>query len=49
MDVSVIIVNCNTLELTENTIKKTKGIKYEAITVNNNYCSKTIKYFEVKL
>lgn len=51
MDVSIIIINYNTLELTKNTInsviEKTKGIKYEVITVNNNYCSKTIKYFEV--
>ena len=39
MDVSVIIVNYNTLELTKNTInsviEKTQGIKYEIILVDN--------------
>ena len=52
MDVSVIIVNYNTLELTKNTInsviKKTQGIKYEIILVDNASTDGSIEYFEEK-
>lgn len=52
MDVSVIIINYNTLELTENTItsviEKTQGIKYEIILVDNASTDGSKKYFEEK-
>lgn len=52
MDVSVIIVNYNTLKLTENTInsviEKTKDIKYEIILVDNASTDGSIEYFEEK-
>ena len=52
MDVSVIIVNYNTLKLTENTInsviEKTQGIKYEIILVDNASTDGSIEYFEEK-
>lgn len=52
MDVSVIIVNYNTLELTKNTInsviEKTQGIKYEIILVDNASTDGSIEYFEEK-
>jgi hypothetical protein len=50
MDVSVIIVNYNTLELTKNTIEsvieKTKGLKYEIILVDNASIDGSIEFFE---
>lgn len=50
MDVSVIIVNYNTLELTKNTInsviEKTKGISYEIILVDNASTDGSIEFFE---
>lgn len=52
MDVSVIIVNYNTLELTKNTInsviEKTQGIKYEIILVDNASTDGSVEYFEEK-
>ncbi|CAK7025164.1 glycosyltransferase family 2 protein [Fusobacterium varium] len=52
MDVSVIIINYNTLQLTENTInsviEKTKDIKYEIILVDNASIDGSIEYFEEK-
>ena len=51
MEVSVIIVNYNTLELTKNTIEsvfeKTQGIKYEIILVDNASTDGSIKFFEM--
>ena len=50
MDVSVIIVNYNTLELTKNTIesvfKKTEGLNYEVILVDNASTDGSVEYFE---
>ena len=50
MDISIIIVNYNTLELTKNTIdsviEKTTGIKYEIILVDNASTDGSIEYFE---
>lgn len=50
MDVSIIIVNYNTLSLTENTIKsvidRTKDIKYEIILVDNASTDGSVEYFE---
>lgn len=52
MDVSIIIVNYNTLELTKNTInsviEKTQGIKYEIILVDNASTDGSIEYFKEK-
>lgn len=52
MDVSIIIINYNTLELTKNTInsviEKTQGIKYEIILVDNASADGSIEYFEEK-
>lgn len=52
MDVSVIIVNYNTLELTKNTInsvlEKTQCIEYEIILVDNASTDGSIDYFEEK-
>lgn len=52
MDVSVIIVNYNTLELTKNTInsviEKTEDINYEIILVDNASTDGSIEYFEEK-
>lgn len=52
MDVSVIIVNYNTLELTKNTInsviEKTVDINYEIILVDNASTDGSIEYFEEK-
>lgn len=52
MDVSVIIINYNTLELTENTInsvlEKTQCIEYEIILVDNMSTDGSIEYFEEK-
>lgn len=49
MDVSVIIVNYNTLKLTENTInsvlKKTKDLNFEIILVDNNSTDGSKEYF----
>lgn len=50
MDVSIIIVNYNTLNLTKDTIdsvlEKTKGISYEIILVDNASKDGSIKFFE---
>lgn len=50
MDVSVIIVNYNTLELTKNTInsviEKTKELNYEIILVDNASTDGSIEFFE---
>ena len=50
MDVSVIIVNYNTLELTKNTInsiiEKTEGLDYEIILVDNASTDGSIDFFE---
>lgn len=50
MNVSVIIVNYNTLELTKNTIdsvmKKTKDLNYEIILVDNASTDGSVKFFE---
>lgn len=50
MDVSVIMVNYNTLELTKNTInsvmEKTKDLKYEIILVDNASTDGSIEFFE---
>lgn len=50
MDVSVIIVNYNTLELTKNTIEsvfeKTKELKYEIILVDNASTDGSVDFFE---
>lgn len=50
MDVSVIIINYNTLELTKNTInsviEKTKGLEYEIILVDNASTDGSIDFFE---
>ena len=50
MDVSVIIVNYNTLELTKNTIEsvfeKTKGLNYEIILVDNASTDGSVEFFE---
>lgn len=50
MDVSVIIVNYNTLELTKNTIEsvfeKTKGLNYEVILVDNASTDGSVEFFE---
>lgn len=50
MDVSVIIVNYNTLELTKNTIEsvfeKTEGLKYEIILVDNASVDGSVEFFE---
>lgn len=50
MDVSVIIVNYNTLKMTENTIKsvieKTEDIEYEIILVDNASTDGSVEYFE---
>ena len=50
MDVSVIIVNYNTLELTKNTIEsifeKTQGVRYEIILVDNASKDGSIEFFE---
>lgn len=50
MDVSIIIVNYNTLELTKNTIEsvmeKTKEIKYEIILVDNASTDGSVEFFE---
>lgn len=50
MDVSVIIVNYNTLELTKNTIEsvleKTKGVTYEIILVDNASTDDSVEFFE---
>lgn len=52
MDISIIIINYNTLELTKNTIdsviEKTIGIKYEIILVDNASTDGSIEYFEEK-
>ena len=52
MDVSIIIINYNTLVLTKNTInsviEKTQGIKYEIILVDNASADGSIEYFEEK-
>lgn len=50
MDVSIIIVNYNTLELTKNTIEsvleKTKDINYEIILVDNASVDGSVEFFE---
>ncbi|WP_270428174.1 glycosyltransferase family 2 protein [Fusobacterium mortiferum] len=50
MDVSVIIVNYNTLELTKNTIEsvfeKTEGLNYEVILVDNASTDGSVEFFE---
>lgn len=50
MDVSVIIVNYNTLELTKNTIEsvfeKTEGLNYEIILVDNASTDGSVEFFE---
>ncbi len=50
MDVSVIIVNYNTLELTKNTInsviEKIKDLKYEIILIDNASTDSSIEFFE---
>ena len=50
MDVSVIIVNYNTLELTKNTIdsviEKTKDLSYEIILVDNASTDGSVEFFE---
>ncbi|STO30816.1 dTDP-Rha:alpha-D-GlcNAc-pyrophosphate polyprenol, alpha-3-L-rhamnosyltransferase [Fusobacterium necrogenes] len=50
MDVSIIIVNYNTLDLTKNTIEsvfeKTKGLNYEVILVDNASTDGSIEFFE---
>lgn len=50
MDVSVIIVNYNTLELTKNTInsilEKTKNLNYEIILVDNASTDGSVEFFE---
>ena len=50
MDVSVIIVNYNTLELTKNTIdsviEKTKNLNYEIILVDNSSTDGSVEFFE---
>lgn len=50
MDVSIIIINYNTLELTKNTInsvvEKTKDINYEIILVDNASTDGSVEYFE---
>ena len=50
MDVSVIIVNYNTLELTKNTsesvFEKTRGLKYEIILVDNASTDGSVEFFE---
>lgn len=50
MDVSVIIVNYNTLELTKNTIdsviEKTKELNYEIILVDNASIDGSVEFFE---
>lgn len=52
MDVSVIIVNYNTLELTKNTIEsvieKTQKIEYEIILVDNASTDGSVEFFETK-
>lgn len=52
MEVSIIIVNYNTLELTKNTIKsiieKTKDISYEIILVDNNSNDSSKDFFSSK-
>ena len=51
MDVSVIIVNYNTLELTKSTIEsvfeKTRGVKYEIILVDNASTDGSADFFEI--
>ena len=50
MDVSIIIVNYNTLELTKNTIdsvnEKTKDLNYEIILVDNASTDGSVEFFE---
>lgn len=50
IDVSVIIVNYNTLKLTKNTIdsifEKTEGLSYEIILVDNASTDGSVEYFE---
>ena len=50
MDVSIIIVNYNTLELTKNTInsvrEKTRNLNYEIILVDNNSTDGSVEFFE---
>lgn len=50
MEVSIIMVNYNTLELTKNAIKsieeKTQGITYEIILVDNNSQDGSMEYFQ---
>lgn len=52
MDVSVIMVNYNTLELTKNTInsviEKTKDLTYEIILVDNASTDGSVEFFEKK-
>lgn len=52
MDVSIIIVNYNTLELTKNTInsviEKTKNLVYEIILVDNASTDGSVDFFEKK-
>lgn len=50
MDVSVILVNYNTLKITKNTIdsviEKTKGLNYEIILVDNASTDGSVEFFE---
>lgn len=50
MDVSIIIINYNTLNLTKNTIEsiieKTKNLKYEIILVDNNSTDGSVEFFD---
>lgn len=50
MDVSIIIVNYNTLKLTKNTIdsvvEKTKDLKYEIILIDNASTDGSVEFFE---
>ena len=50
VDVSVIVVNYNTLELTKNTInsviEKTRGLNYEIILVDNASTDGSVEFFE---
>ena len=50
MDVSVIMVNYNTLELTKNTInsvmEKTKDLNYEIILIDNASTDGSVEFFE---
>lgn len=50
MDVSIIIINYNTLELTKNTInsviEKTKDLKYEIILVDNASTDGSVEFFK---